>query len=89
MWGIDSLPIINNLDITTLYVIHDNEQIWISSPKSLDHHHSPDFMLYRVSNDGPEWETNIYVDVIVEIIDFNTSTKYYLIAWDQLIIKVE
>ena len=86
--NIDSLPVTNILDVTNLYVIN-NEQIWISTPKSGENAYIPDFILNRISIDGPEWETNTHVDVIVEIMDFSNSSKYYLIARDQLIVKVE
>ena len=86
--SIDSLSIVNTIDITTIYVIN-NEQIWISTPVDCDNCYYPEYILYRTSIDGPEWETNIYVDVIVEITDLITSTNYYLIARDQLIWKVE
>jgi len=86
--SIDSLSIVNTIDITTIYVIN-KEQIWISVPVNCDNCYHPEYILHRNSIDGPEWETNIYVDVIVEIMDFNTSIKYYLIARDQLIYKVE
>ena len=85
---IDSLSIVNTIDITTIYVIN-NEQIWISTPEDCDNCYYPEYILHRNSIDGPEWETNIYVDVIVEITDFNASSNYYLIARDQLIWKVE
>ena len=86
--NIDSLPVTNIMDVTNLYVIN-NERIWISTPKSGDNTYIPDFILNRISIDGPEWETNTYVDVIVEIMEFNNSSKYYLIAEDQLIVRVE
>ena len=85
--NIDSLQISNKLDIKTLYVIN-KEQIWISnlnSPEDM----MPIYKLYRLSTNGPEWETNIYVDVVAAIEDLNTKKINYLIARNQLITKVE
>jgi len=88
MVNIDSIQIQSNLDIIKLYVIN-NEEMWISTPTSCDNCYLPDFVLRKTSTDGPEWETNIYVDVVVEITNFDTSIKYYLMTKDQLIYKVE
>ena len=86
--SIDSLLISNNFEIKTLYVIN-KEQIWISNPKPKEDNYMPIFKICRISKDGPEWETNIYVDVVVEIKDLNTSRINYLIARKQLIAKIE
>lgn len=85
--NIDSLQISNKLDIKTLYVIN-KEQIWISN---VNHKEDvkPIFKLHTISTNGPEWETNIYVDVIVAIEDLYTKKINYLIARNQLITKVE
>ncbi len=85
---IDSIQIPDNIDVTKLYIVN-NGQIWIPSPDACDNCSYPDFQLHNTYTDGPEWETNIYVDVIIKITDFNTSINYYLIAEDQLIYKVE
>jgi len=86
--NIDSIQIPDNIDVTKLYIVN-NGQIWIPSPDVCDNCFYPDFELHSTYTDGPEWETGIYVDVIIEITDFNTSNNYYLIAEDQLIWKVE
>jgi len=86
--NIDSLLIEDNVDIVTLYVIN-GEQIWISTPESNDNYSIPDFILHRVSNDGPEWDTGNYVDVVVEIRGFSSSAYNYLISRDQLINRIE
>lgn len=86
--NIDSLFISNNVEIVSLYVINGN-QIWISTPENIDNYSIPDFMLHRVSNDGPEWDTGKYVDVVIEIRGFTSSANNYLIARDQLINRIE
>ena len=60
----DSTEISTDIDISKLYVINVNT-IWISTP---DERHSYfNYKLEKVSTNGPEWETGIYVDVVVEI----------------------
>jgi hypothetical protein len=85
MTDIDSVQISNDLDISKVYVIKGN-LIWISTPKNLTQSDTSDFILKRVSANGPEWETN-YVDVIIEIISISSNNKYLLIAKHQYINK--
>ena len=80
----DSLPIVNNFAITQLYVIKDG-LVWISTPTVSHDPYLPEFKLEYLSNDGPEWETNIYVDVIVEVYDKITKDLYLVIAKHQYI----
>jgi hypothetical protein len=85
--NIDSLQISNKLDIKTLYVIN-KEQIWMSTPNPQEDM-MPIYKVYRLSTNGPAWETNIYVDVVLAIEDLSTKKINYLIARNQLITKVE
>jgi hypothetical protein len=85
---IDSLPITPGINITRLYVIKD-QLIWISKPVDSNQPRVPDFKLDKVSNDGPEWETGIYVDVVVEVVNNPPDEKYLLIARHQYIMKLE
>ena len=84
----DSLPIFEHLDVLKLYIIHD-QLIYISSPVEGVQPNVPDFKLNKISRDGPEWGPNIYVDIIIEIINNLTNNRYLLIAKDQYIEKVE
>ena len=68
----DSLQIPPNISITRLYVIKGS-MIWTSNPHDSNQTNVPDYKLDKVSTDGPEWETDILVDVVVEV--FNNSTK--------------
>jgi hypothetical protein len=72
----DSLSIDRNLAISKLYVAN-GQQIWISSPMIKDQ--TLDFQLHGTSTKGPLWETDIKVDVFLEIIDLNTNQSHYLI----------
>ena len=81
----DSLPISSNINITKLYVIK-NQLIWTSSPVDSNQPYVPDFKLDKVSNDGPEWEPDIHVNVVVEVVNNMTKDKYLLIVRDQIII---
>jgi len=84
----DSLPVSSNIMINRLYIIND-QLIWTSIPNDSNQPHVPDYKLDKVSIDGPQWETDIYVDVVVEIKNASTGDKYLLIARQQLIQKLE
>ncbi|MEA1886608.1 MAG: hypothetical protein U9N72_05315 [Bacteroidota bacterium] len=80
----DSLQISSDIDIRKLYVIKDR-LIWTSNPNDSNDPYLPDFKLGKVSNDGPEWNTDIYVDVVAEVIDRSTDDRYLVIAKHQYI----
>jgi len=86
--NIDSLPVSENLSIIKLYVINSN-QIWIATLKEGVDPYIPDFKLDKLNTDGPEWDTGIYVDVILEIKNKLTMESYYLITRHQYIQRVE
>ena len=86
--NIDSLLISKKFEIKTLYVIN-KEQIWISTPNPVEDNIMPIYKVFRISTNGPEWETDIYVDVVVVIEDLSTGKINYLIARNQLITKLE
>ena len=86
--NIDSLPVTENLSIIKLYVINSN-QIWIANLREGVDPYIPDFKLDKLNTDGPEWETGIYVDVIIEIKNKLTMESYYVIARHQYIQRVE
>jgi len=84
----DTLPVPGYMDITRLYVINGRE-VWISEPVDGVQPHVPDFKLNKLSRDGPEWETGVFVDVIATIVDNSAGKGYLLIARDQLLERVE
>jgi hypothetical protein len=86
--SIDSSAIPSNLDIQKLYIIKD-QLIWASSPADAPDPYLPDFKLGKLSKNGPEWDTDINVDVITMIADSITSEEYYVIARKQVIHRVE
>lgn len=89
LFRIDSLAIPDNIDISTLYVIYD-KQIWISDPVNVGSPTNPaDYVLSKVSNDGPKWTTGIYVDVVALITDKSTNSRYYIISRHKEIERVE
>ncbi len=85
--NIDSSLISKKFEVKTLYVIN-KEQIWISNPISRESDPMPIYKMYRLSINGPEWETDIYVDVVVVIQDLSTGRINYLIARKQLIMRM-
>ena len=86
--NIDSLPIPSNIDISILYVIKD-QLIWTSNPVDSNQPEVPDFKLDKLRNDGPEWDVNIYVDVVAEVINKSTGDKILIIARQQKIQRLD
>jgi hypothetical protein len=86
--NIDSLPIPSNIDISKLYVIKD-QLVWTSNPSDSNQQQVPDFKLDKLRNDGPEWDVNIYVDVVAEVINKSTSDKILIIARQQKIQRLD
>ena len=86
--NIDSLPISTDLEIKKLYVIN-NQQIWIAALSNRVQTDVPNYKLGKLNSNGPEWDTNIYVDVVLEIKNVLTTEIYFLIARDKYIIRVE
>ncbi len=86
--NIDSLPIPSNIDISKLYVIKD-QLVWTSNPSDSNQPQVPDFKLDKLRNDGPEWDVNIYVDVVAEVINKSTSDKILIIARQQKIQRLD
>src|SRR5665648_299378 len=77
--NLDSVKISTDLDITEMYVIRA-PLIWISSPTSTSSQSIPWYKLRMISNDGPEWDTNILVDVVLEIWNSVKSENYLMIV---------
>jgi hypothetical protein len=86
--NIDSLPVSDDLVIKRLYVIND-QQIWIASLNEGVQPNVPEFKLEKLNNSGPEWDTGILVDVIIEIESKSTKDLFYLIAKNQSIVRTE
>lgn len=86
--NIDSLPIPSIINISNLYVIKD-QLIWTSKPVDSNLTQVPEFKLDKLSNDGPEWDTGIYVDVVAEVINKSTNDKYLIIARQQKIQRLD
>ena len=84
----DSTSIPSELNISKLYIIQ-NKSIWISAPKNSTDSFVPDYKQSKVSTEGPEWDTEINVDVIAEILNTLTKEKYFLIAKNQDIERPE
>jgi hypothetical protein len=84
----DSLPVTENLSIKKLYVIN-SDQIWIATLRERVDHYIPDFKLDKLNTDGPEWDTGINVDVVVEITNKLTMESYYVIKRQQNIQRIE
>ena len=84
----DSVEISNELDITKLYVIKD-PLIWVSTPTLSNDDIIPEYKLTKISRDGPEWQTGILVDVVIEVSNKTTKDKYLIISKEITLDKVE
>jgi hypothetical protein len=80
----DSVSVSGNISITKLYVINGT-LIWTSVPHESNSIGIPDYKLSMVSTDGPEWQTDIYVDVVAEVLNNQTKQKALVIKRDQKI----
>lgn len=86
--NIDSTLITQNFKVSKLYVIN-NDQAWTSEPESRTEIYVQEYKAYFVSIKGPEWETGIYVDVVISITDLTNNEEKFLIARNQIIERVE
>ena len=80
----DSISVSEDLTMVKLYVINDR-QVWAADVKNYDQADIPPYKMEMINNNGPEWPTDIFVDVVVQIQNTVTTEKYYLAAYDQRI----
>lgn len=78
----ETFQIYTGISTTGIYVINDNT-VWTSSPTEDPDSKEPRFRLSEISTFGPEWKTDIYVDVIAEVKINSTKNKYLIIARHQ------
>jgi hypothetical protein len=86
--NLDSVRISTDLDIIKMYIIRD-PLIWVSSPTSTNCQSIPEYKLSKFSNDGPEWDTNILVDVVLEIWNSVNRESYLMMVRDITIERIE
>ena len=84
----DSSTITNRFNLSKLYIIN-NDEIWVSEPEVRNDANYFEFKLHAVSINGPQWDTGIKVDVVLEMIDLNSNQPKRLIAKDQVIERIE
>lgn len=84
----DSSVITDKFEIKSLYLIN-KEQIWISAPKLKNDQYQPAYKVSGISINGPEWETGIYVDVVLEIQDLSVKKLNYMIARNQIVTRLD
>ena len=84
----DSSIITNRFTLSKLYIINQDE-IWITKPEVRNDNNAFEYKLHAVSINGPQWDTGIKVDVVVEVIDLNSNQPKKLIAKDQVIERIE
>jgi len=86
--NLDSIAIPAYIDIIKLYVINQ-KVIWVSNPGPASQNQELKFKLEKINSYGPEWPTDILVDVIVEIRNNNNNNNYFLISKNKNIDKTE
>ena len=82
----DSLPFPYSVDFDYLWVIKDEDNVWITDFEE-DETKIVDYKLEKIARDGPKWDVEPYpvlVDAVVRI-KVGTVDKYLLRAADQII----
>lgn len=79
--NIDSLPVSPNLEVQKLYVIN-NDLIWYAALNQGVQPNVPDYKLNKLNNNGPEWDMDIPVDVVIEIRSRQINERFLLMAKD-------
>jgi hypothetical protein len=85
--NLDSLQISNNLKLEKVYVIN-GKLIYKDTPEYREDEYLPIYKQSYICREGPEWETEIYVDAIVKIVDKITNENFFIISRNQQIVKV-
>lgn len=86
--NVDSSNITNRFAVSRMYIINESE-LWISEPEDRNDDCIFDFKYHAVSVNGPQWDTGIKVDVVVELIDLNDDQHKNLVAKNQVITRIE
>jgi hypothetical protein len=79
-WLIDakSVKIPNDINMVKQYVIY-KDLVWIADYENeTPTPDLPEYKKEKISRNGPEWETDIYVNVIAQIHDYRTNKDYYI-----------
>lgn len=82
----DSLEIPSTIDMNTLWVIRDGQEVWQTGFRD-DYQPSlppPPHQLKKSAEGGPKWTPRIFVDVVVRIVD-GEGNVYLLRAAEQLV----
>lgn len=77
----------SSIDANMLWVIKSPEEIWETTFTNEDRNPNYNYQLEKIARDGPKWEPNIQVDVVVRI--FHEGDKYLLKASNQTIHKTD
>lgn len=85
--NIDSLAISDDFKADKLYVINES-LIYMCVPDLLEKSSLPDFKQSYICREGPEWETDIKVDVVLKFTERSTGEFHYLISREQPIEKI-
>jgi len=83
----DSLIVSKNLKLDKLYVIKE-DLVYKDNPEFQVDNSIPQYKQSYICREGPEWETEIIVDVVIKLVEKNTNENYFLISRNQPIEKV-
>lgn len=75
--NIDSIAIPGNIDLIKQYVIY-NDLVWISVYEDESRPPQPEYMIEKVSREGPKWGPDVEVDIISIVYNSETNQEYYL-----------
>ncbi len=81
----DSLAMPPDIDATRIWVIHKNE-VWESRFSDESRPDSvPEYQLEKIARNGPKWGPDVFVEVVVRVIDTKSGDVFLLRASEQYI----
>jgi len=86
--NLDSIDIPTTIDIIKLYVINQ-KVIWVATLSSNGQIQNFKYKLEKINANGPEWDTGILVDVIVEVKNNKDNMNYLFISKSTNIDRLE
>ena len=77
LFSINMVKIPNSIRMVRQYVIYEDE-IWVAEYEGDAPSARSDYMIERISRNGPKWDPGIYADVISQIHDSQNNKDYYI-----------
>jgi len=85
--NVDSVSIPDYIVLSKQFVI-SGDSIW-TTDYSDELRETPDYVIERISRNGPFWEPNTEVTIVAKVVNLSNSTEHYLRLEDQLIMRTD